>query len=521
MATVDKNFRIKNGLVVEGTTGTINGNNILTENGGDTYILNLVGGATLVKSVDSATFTVDGSGNLTVNSSVFDAYGAAATAESNAEGYTDSAVSTEATNRQTAINSALSVAEGYADTVSGNALTSANSYTDSSISSEVTRANGAYDVSGAASQALTDANSYTDSQASAAYTAAVADANSYSDSLSVNYDANGQAAAAYTAAVADAGSYTDGQITSALTTAQGYATTAQGNAESYADTAASNALSSANTYTDGAITNLVDGAPTLLDTLKELAQAIDNDASYASTLTTALGGKQDNLTASTGITIDGSNNISVTANTYDAYGAASTAQGNAEDYADTVAGQAYTDAVSTAASDATTKAGTAETNAKSYADSLASNYDPAGSASTAYTNALNDANGYTDGYVGALKDGTEAFTDINLNNVTSQRAVQTTLSSVTNGSSVMAWAKADYGSAKLWVKFATATHSQISEVLITTDAANNVAITEFAIVGTNGNMGSVTATYLAGNLAVEVDTVYANTTVTVSATLIK
>ena len=85
----------------------------------------------------------------------------------------------------------------------------------------------------------------------------------------------------------------------------------------------------------------------------------------------------------------------------------------------------------------------------------------------------------------------------------------------------MSWAKADYGSAKIWVKFATATHSQISEVLITTDAANNVAITEFAIVGTNGNMGSVTATYLAGNLAVEVDTVYANTTVTVSATLIK
>jgi len=31
MATVDKNFRVKNGLVVEGTTGTINGNNIVTD----------------------------------------------------------------------------------------------------------------------------------------------------------------------------------------------------------------------------------------------------------------------------------------------------------------------------------------------------------------------------------------------------------------------------------------------------------------------------------------------------------
>ena len=53
MATVVKNFRIKSGLIVEGTTGTINGQNILTETGSDSYILNLVGGATLVKSVES------------------------------------------------------------------------------------------------------------------------------------------------------------------------------------------------------------------------------------------------------------------------------------------------------------------------------------------------------------------------------------------------------------------------------------------------------------------------------------
>ena len=462
MATVDKNFRIKNGLVVEGTTGTINGNNILTENAGDSYILNLVGGATLVKSVDSATFTVDGSGNLTVNSGVFDAYGAADTAQSNAESYTDSAVSTEATNRQTAINSALSVAENYADTVSGNALTSANSYTDSSISSEVTRANGAYDAAGAAYAAQTAAQSY-------------------ADSLSGNYDAAGTAAGL-------AGNYdAAGAAATAQSNAESYADTvagtAQSNAESYADTAASNALSSANTYTDGKVADLVGMAPSLLDTLEKIDAAIANDANFSTTLL---------------------NDIA-------------TAQSTAESYTDTAISTEVTNrnsAIATAKTEAITAA-------ESYADGLAGNYDAAGSASTAYTNALNDAKGYTDGYVGALKDGTEAFTDINLNNVTSQRAVQTTLSSVATGSSVMSWAKADYGSAKLWVKFATATHSQISEVLITTDAANNVAITEFAIVGTNGNMGSVTATYLAGNLAVEVDTVYANTTVTVSATLIK
>ena len=422
MATVDKNFRIKNGLVVEGTTGTINGQNILTETGSDSYILNLIGGETLVKSVASG-LSVNGSGELSIDRSVVDAYydpaGSAGQAEINANDYADSLASN-------------------------------------------------YDAAGAASAAQTAAQGY-------------------ADGLASNYDAAGAASTAYTDALADANDYTDTAITN-LNLGSTY--------DAYG--AAATAESNANTYTDTAITNLVDGAPTLLDTLKELAQAIDNDASYASTLTTALGGKQDNLTASTGITIDGSNNISVTANTYDAYGAASTAQGNAEDSADTVAG-------------------TAESNAKSYADGLASNYDPAGSASTAESN----ANSYTDGFVGAILDGTEPFTSINVNSVSLQKAVQTNLSSISTNSSIMSWAKADYASAKLWVKFATSTHSQISEVLLTTDAANNVAVTEFAEVTTNGELGTIIAGYSAGNIAIAVNTVYANTEVTVIATLIK
>jgi len=45
-----------------------------------------------------------------------------------------------------------------------------------------------------------------------------------------------------------------------------------------------------------AINNLVDGAPAALDTLNELAAALGDDASYASTITTALGNKQDKVT---------------------------------------------------------------------------------------------------------------------------------------------------------------------------------------------------------------------------------
>jgi hypothetical protein len=62
MATTNKSFKVKNGLIVEGTTGTINGANILTESqAGDDYILDLVGGVAYITSV---------SGNLNVTNEV-------------------------------------------------------------------------------------------------------------------------------------------------------------------------------------------------------------------------------------------------------------------------------------------------------------------------------------------------------------------------------------------------------------------------------------------------------------------
>ena len=46
-------------------------------------------------------------------------------------------------------------------------------------------------------------------------------------------------------------------------------------------------------YVTTAISDLIGGAPAALDTLNELAAALDDDASYASTITTALAGKSD------------------------------------------------------------------------------------------------------------------------------------------------------------------------------------------------------------------------------------
>ena len=232
---------------------------------------------------------------------------------------------------------------------------------------------------------------------------------------------------------------------------------------------------------DTAINNLVDGAPGLLDTLNEIAAAINDDANYFTTISTAINDKQDALTASTGITIDGSNNISVTANTYDAYGAASTA----------------------------------ESNANSYADGLASNYDAAGAASTAQTN----AEGYADGLVDDLVSGTTAFTEINVNSEAKQIAATASINTG-SASTVYQWAKADYRSAKLLVKVDNGTHNEISEILVTLDSSDNVAITEYAIVGTNGSRGTISAVVSGSNVVVTVNPTD-NSTVKVTGTLLK
>lgn len=67
--------------------------------------------------------------------------------------------------------------------------------------------------------------------------------------------------------------------------------TAQGAAETYAASAAETAESNANSYTDSAISGLVDAAPETLNTLNELAAALGDDASYATTISTALGNR--------------------------------------------------------------------------------------------------------------------------------------------------------------------------------------------------------------------------------------
>jgi len=157
----------------------------------------------------------------------------------------------------------------------------------------------------------------------------------------------------------------------------------------------------------------------------------------------------------------------------------------------------------------------AKGEAQDYADGLASNYDAAGSAAAAQT----AAEGYADGLVDNLVDGTTPFTEINVNDEAKHvAATSSSLESVPV--TAYQWAKADYRSGKFLVKIDNGTHNEISEILVTLDSSDNVAITEYAIVGTNGSRGTITASVSGANVQLRVDPVN-DSTIKVSGTLLK
>jgi len=432
MATVVKNFRIKSGLVVEGATGTINGQNILTQTGGDAYILNLVGGATLVTSVESTQMEVI-AGELNIKSGVFDASGSAAAAQS-------AAISTAASDATSKANAAQAAA-----------------------------------ISAAASDATTKAN--------AAQSAAASDATT---------KANAAQSAATTAAASDA-----------TTKANAAQAAAEATAASALSSAISTEVSNRNTAISGAVSTLVDGAPDLLNTLNELAAAINDDANYTTTITTALGTKaplaSPALTGTpTAPTAAADTNTTQIATTAFAKAEADAAQAAAE---------------ATAASDATTKANAAQSAATTAAASDATTKANAAQAAAEATAAAANT---------AQQNGTTAFTSINYNSVAKQVAATTGNIVTAAATTAISWAAADYRSAKLVVKAKNGSHTQVSDLVVTLDTSNNVAVSEYGITYSNGTeLAAVTADYSGSDVRIRVTPANNNTEVVVVGTLIK
>jgi chemotaxis protein histidine kinase CheA len=473
MATVNKNFRIKHGLVVEGSTATVNGQNILTETGSDQYILNLVGGQNLIDSVASG-LSVDNNSQLSIDRSVvdgwYDSNGAAAQAEADA-------ISTAAGDATTKANAAQAAAISAAAT---DATTKANAAQAAAISA-------------AATDATTKANA---AQAAAEATAAG--------------DATTKANAAQAAAISAA-------ATDATTKANAAQAAAEATAAAALSTAISTEVSNRNTAISTAVDNLVDGAPALLNTLNELAAAINDDANYTTTITTALGTKAPLASpALTGVptapTAAADTNTTQIATTAFAKAEADAAQAAAEATAaadaTTKANAAQAAAEATAAGDATTKANAAQAAAEATA---------AGDATTKANAAQAAAEATAQAALDDVLDSTTPFTDLSINSVAKQVAARvTSLGSVPV--TAYQFNKTNFKSGKFLIKIDNGTHNEISEILVTLDSSNNVAITEYAIVGTNGSRGTITADVDATHCRIRVNPVN-DSTITVAGTV--
>ena len=294
-------------------------------------------------------------------------------------------------------------------------------------------------------------------------------------------------------------------------------------------------------YADAAVAALVDGAPALLNTLNELAEAIADDASFATTLTTSVGTKVskagDTMTGLLVLSADPSANL----------GAAT------KQYVDT----AETDANTTASGYVSTHSGLT-TGVHGVTGNVVGTTDTQtltnktidGASNTLTVRIANDVSGLGTGVAtflatpssanlaAALTDeagsGTVAFT-------TSPTFVTPTLGAAsgtslalpdslvgsstgtagTSATTVDTWSATTYSSAKYLVQMKKSGDIETSEILVTVDGANNVYITEYANVISNATLGTISAAYSAGNVVLTVAAAAADTSVKLHKTYVE
>jgi hypothetical protein len=558
MATVVKDFKVKNGLIVEGSTATVNNHDILTKKQDDqTYIVNLIGGTATSANEANKVVKRDANGN-------FAAGAITANLTGDVTGNADTATTLETSRKieltgnvtgEVMFNGSQNVQ--ISTTINGSFATDA----------EVATAKGEA-IADAAADATTKANA---AQA-AAISAAAADATAKADAAEAD---------AISAASADATTKANAAQAAAISAAAADATTK-------ANAAQAGAVATANAYTDAEIAALVDSAPALLDTLNELAAAIGDNPNYATDLATSVGTKVSkagdtmtgllvlsadpsaNLGAATKQYVDAAESDAISTASADATSKANAAQSAAEATASadatSKANAAQSAAISAAAADATTKANAAQAAAIAYADALTT-ADIAENTNLYYTAARAKAeaatllanatktnititkdgsdnltitaeNGVADSNTDQLVEGTTNlyFTDaravtaleavtpdfpaVEIASIAKQVAAEASVATASTNTAV-SWAKASYRSAEFLVKIANGSHTEVSKVILTLDTSDNVAITEYAMVGTNGSLGSVSADVSGNDVRLRVTTANNTSVVGVVGTLLK
>jgi hypothetical protein len=585
MATVNKDFKIKSGLIVEGTTATVNGFDVLTKKQADQdYVVGLIGGTATSANEANKVVKRDASGNFAAGTITADVTGQVSSlANHDTDRLQEGQGNLYFTNARAISATAASYdAAGTAATEAGYVASDLSDHmSDTSAHGTTGNVVGTTDTQTLTNKTIGDTLNFTGAGAMTIN----------SDSHIVLTPASGSSVKWGSDVLA-----TENYVDAAETAANGYTDSAIStevtNRNSAIATAKAQAIADSEAYTDAEVAALVDTAPALLDTLNELAAAIANNPSYATDAANAVAGRVAksgdtmtgdlvlpgaptlNLHAATKGYVDGEINTLDTA----AQGYATTAEGNANSYTD---GE-----ITTALSTASGYAGSAETAANGYTDSAilievtnrnsaittaidaldtgdieeGSNlYFTDGRAKTSAADLLTGANltnititgtgagltitaengvadsdtddlveGVNNLYftptraVNALQGVTPNFMAVDLNSVAKQ--VASTLEAPTAGIQVAhSFAKADYRSAEFLVKVAYGTHTEISKVLLTLDTSDNIAITEYGIVGTNGSASSISAAIGSTGRQVElqVTTVNNNSTITVVGTLIK
>ena len=122
--------------------------------------------------------------------------------------------------------------------------------------------------------------------------------------------------------------------------------------------------------------------------------------------------------------------------------------------------------------------------------------------------------------VDALQAVVPDFTEIEVNNIARQVAATVSAPTAATAVTAFAFAKASYRSAKFLVKVASGSHTEISEILLTLDTSDNIAITEYAVVGTNVSASAISADIDGTNVRLRVTPVNNSSTVSVFGTLI-
>ena len=566
MATVNKDFKVKNGLIVEGTTATVNNFDILTKKQADQdSIVGLIGGTSTSANTANTVVKRDANGNF-----------AAGTVTAALTGNVTGNLTGNVTGNVTGTVSSLSnhdtadLAEGTnlyftderAQDAIGNNVGTGLSYNDSTGAVSVTA--NTYDAYGAAAAAKTaaEATAASDATSKVAAEAALRVSGDSASVATASADETSKANAAQAAAEATAAAAlsahssdtTDihGIANTALLATTANVATAKTEAIEAAASASTSAISAAiatevtnrNTAIGTAVDNIVDGAPAILNTLNELAAAINDDANYTTTITTALGTKAplaspDLTGVPTAPTAAADTNTTQIATTAFAKGEADAAEAAAaSDATAKVAAEAAlrvsgdSASVSTAAGDATTKANAAQAAAEATAAGDATtkaNAAQAAAISTASGDATTKANAAQAAAEAtaaaantAQQNGTTSFTAINYNSVAKQVAATTGNIVTAAATTAISWVAADYRSAKLVVKAKNGVHTQVSDLVVTLDTANNVAVSEYGITYSNGTeLAAVTADYSGSDVRIRVTPANNNTEVMVVGILIK